>query len=137
MCIIPSMRFLAIAVALVPFIKAFLLHPNGTHSTVEISQGCTTALNANITCDPYIQQLIATNYYGSLGNSNSTLQDSVCAAACSTSLALYCAHVADACSNDPQPWPGIPAVWAGNVIWATYNITCLKDPATGKYCVGK
>jgi len=130
------MRSLVVVVALVPFIKAqFQLFPNGTQSTVNLSQGCVTALNATITCDPYIQQLVATDYYGSLGNA--TLQDSICAAACGTSLASYHANVAAACSSEPQPWPGVPAVWAGEVIWATYNRTCLKDPATGQYCVGK
>ena len=134
----PAMHSLVFVVATLftPFANAqFQLFPNGTQSTVNLSQGCITALNTTITCDPYIQQLVATDYYGSLGNA--TLQGSVCAAGCGTSLASYHAHVAAACSSEPQPWPGVPAVWAGDVIWATYNRTCLKDPATGQYCVGK
>jgi hypothetical protein len=113
----------------------FQLFPNGTHSTANLSRSCVTALNATIACDPYVQQLVATDYYGTLGNA--TLQDTVCAAGCGTSLGSYHANVARACVNDPQPWHGVPALWAGDVIWATYNRTCLKDPATGKYCVGK
>jgi hypothetical protein len=125
-----------VAALLFPLIQAqFRLFPNGTHSTANLAQSCITALNATITCDPYIQQLVATDYYGSLGNA--TLQDTVCAAACGTSLASYHANVAQACTNSPQPWPGVPAIWAGDVIWATYNRTCLKDPATGQYCVGE
>lgn len=112
----------------------FQLFPNGTHSTANLSQGCTTALNVVINCDPYIQYLVSNDYYGSLGNA--TLQSSVCAAGCGASLALYHTNVALACASDPQPWPGIPAFWTGDVIWATYNRTCLKDPATGAYCVG-
>ena len=112
----------------------FQLFPNGTHSTANLSQGCTTALNAVINCDPYIQYLVSNDYYGSLGNT--TLQSSVCAAGCGASLASYHANVALACTSDPQPWLGIPAFWTGDVIWATYNRTCLKDPATGAYCVG-
>jgi hypothetical protein len=124
-----------VATLLIPFIQAqFQLFPNGTQSTVNLSQGCIAALNATITCDPYIQQLVATDYYGSLGNAS--LQDSVCAAGCGTSLASYHDDVAAACSSDPLPWSGIPAVWTGDVIWATYNRTCLKDPSTGQYCVG-
>ena len=108
--------------------------PNGTHSTANLSQGCITALNAVINCDPYIQYLVSNDYYGSLGNA--TLQNSLCAAVCGALLALYHTNVALACASDPQPWPGIPAFWTSNVIWVTYNRTCLKDPATGAYCVG-
>ena len=112
----------------------FQLFPNGTHSTASLSQGCTTALNATINCDPYIQYLVSNDYYGTLGNA--TLQNSVCSAGCGASLASYHSNVAVACAKDPQPWPGVPALWSGDVIWATYNRTCLKDPATGAYCVG-
>ena len=131
------MHFLLVIVAfLVNGINAqFQLFPNGTQSTANLSQGCITALNATITCDPYIQQLVATDYYGSLRNA--TLQDLVCAPACGTSLASYHAHVLAACLTDPQPWQGVPSVWAGDVVWATYNRTCLKDPATGLYCAGE
>jgi hypothetical protein len=132
----PAMHSLVFLVStLITFVQAqFQLFPNGTQSTAKLSHGCLTALNATIVCDPYIQQLIASDYYGSLGNN--TLQDSICAAGCGTSLASYHAQVLAACSSDPQPWQGIPAVWAGDVIWATYNRTCLKDSATGQYCVG-
>lgn len=115
-------------------VAQFQLFPNGTQSTANLSQGCITALNDTINCDPYIQYLVSNDYYGSLGNA--TLQNSVCAAGCGESLASYHANIALACTNDPQPWPGIPASWTGDVIWATYNRTCLKDPATGAYCVG-
>jgi len=130
-----SLVFVVVAL-LIPFIEGqFQIFPDGTRSTVNLSQGCISALNATIACNPYIQQMVATDYYGSLGSP--TLQDSICAAGCGTSLASYHAQVAAACASTPQPWPGIPAVWAGDVIWATYNRTCLKDPATGRYCVGK
>ncbi|PPQ88791.1 hypothetical protein CVT25_010476 [Psilocybe cyanescens] len=117
-----------------PYAQAqFNLFVNGTQSTTDISQGCITALNATINCDPYVQQLVSADYYGSLNNA--TLQNSVCAALCGTSLKSYHNAVATACTSDPQPWDGVPAVWAGDVIWATYNQTCLKDPTTGAYCV--
>ena len=112
----------------------FQLFPNGTGSTVDLSEGCTAALNAPINCDPYIQYLASNDYYGSLGNA--TLQDSLCSAQCGASLESYHSNVALTCANDPQPWPGVPAIWTGDVIWATYNRTCLKDPATGAYCIG-
>jgi len=130
----PSL-FVVLGALLTGINAQFQLFPNGTQSTENLSQGCITALGATITCDPYIQHLVATDFYGSLGNA--TLQSSVCEAACGASLASYHTGVVTACSNDPQPWPGIPAFWAGDVAWAAYNKTCLKDPATGLYCVGK
>lgn len=130
------MQSLAFVVAalLIPFIQGQIqIFPNGTQSTVDLTQGCTSASTATIACEPYIQRL-ATDYYGSLGNA--TLQNTICAAGCGSSLASYHARVAAACASAPQPWPGIP-VWAGDVLWATYNRTFLKDPSTGRYCVGK
>lgn len=132
---VSTSRLLLLSTLLYQLVEAqFQLFPNGTHSTASLSQDCITALNATITCDSYIQDIVSNDYYGSLGNS--TLQDSVCATECGTSLASYHHTVALACTNSPQPWPGVPAIWAGDVIWATYNRTCLKDPATGGYCVG-
>ncbi|TFK33710.1 hypothetical protein BDQ12DRAFT_670041 [Crucibulum laeve] len=113
----------------------FKLFPNSTHSTANLSQGCITVLNATINCDSYIQQLVLNDYYGSL--SNVTLQDSVCSAACSMSLGSYHNGAVTACASNPQPWPGVPAVWAGNAIWALYNRTCLKDPTTEAYGVNQ
>ena len=112
----------------------FSLFPNGTQSSVTISPGCSLALDANIECDTYIQNLFWSDYYGSLNSS--TLQDSICNATCGSSLASYHATVSLACSSDPQPWDGTPAVWAGDAMWATFNKTCLTDPSTGLYCVG-
>lgn len=130
-----SRRLLLLSPLLYQLVEAqFHLFPNGTHSTASLSQDCIAALNATITCDRYIQVIVSNDYYGSLGDI--TLQDSVCAAECGTSLASYHHSVALACTNSPQPWPGVPAIWTGDVIWATYNRTCLKDPATGVYCVG-
>ena len=79
----------------------FQLFPNGTpsHSTANLSHGCITALNAVINCDPYIQYLVSNDYYGSLGNA--TLQNSVRAAGCGASLALYHTNVALAFTSDP------------------------------------
>lgn len=108
---------------------------NGTQSTENLSQACTSALNTTIACDAYLLQLASTDYYGSLNNAS--LQSTVCATACGSSLSSYHNNVATACANDPEPWQGIPAVWAGDVLWATFNTTCLKDPGTGQFCIGK
>lgn len=108
------------------------LYPNGTQSATRISSGCASAIGGSISCDPYIQALAETNWYGSLNDS--ALQTSVCPSACSTSLSTYHSIVSTACANDPQPWDGIPATWAGDILWATYNRTCLKEQQTDYLC---
>ena len=110
------------------------LYPNGTQSATAISSGCASAVGGSLNCNPYLQALAETNWYGSLNDT--ALQTSVCTSGCNTSLSTYHTTVSKACANDPQPWDGIPATWAGDILWATYNRTCLKDPTTGKYCTG-
>ena len=33
-----------------------------------------------------------------------------------------------------QPFDGLPATYFGDVAYATYNLTCLKDTTSGDYC---
>ena len=111
-----------------------VLYPNGTQFTTTLSPECATAISASLTCDPYLQGLAETNYYGSLDDD--ALQASICEPSCGSALAQYHSVIVSSCSNDPQPWDGIPATWAGDALWATWNRTCLKDPKTGGYCNG-
>ncbi|KAJ7228438.1 LysM domain protein [Mycena pura] len=108
------------------------LYSSGIFNDAVLSAGCTSALNGAIACDPYWIELTSADLYTPLG-SNST-QDSLCSSACGTSLASYHNTVAIACANDPNPWSGIPATWASDAIWATFNRTCLKDPSSNIYC---
>ena len=115
-----------------------LLFPNDTLVTstaVNLSQGCVTAMEASLSCDPYLQSLANQDYYGSMDNSS--LQSSLCDPACGSTLSSYHSSVISSCISDPQPWPGVPASWYGDVIWAAYNQTCLKDSNSGLYCNGE
>lgn len=100
-----------------------------------VSTACSTAINASISCDPYLVALTEADSFGAINDT--ALQSSMCAASCGSALSSYHDSVSIACASDPQPWHGIPAVWAGDAVWATYNRTCLKDPKTGEYCSGK
>ena len=40
------------------------------------------------------------------------------------------------CAKDPLPWVGVPANYYGDLIWAQYNLTCVKDPKTNQWCNG-
>lgn len=111
-----------------------VLYPNGTQFATTLSSQCTTAIGASLNCDPYLQGLAETNYYGSLNDN--ALQASICEPNCGSSLSQYHSVIASSCSTEPQPWDGIPATWAGDALWATWNRTCLKDPKTGDYCSG-
>lgn len=111
------------------------LYPNNTFvPRNSISPACRSAMDASIACDPYLLSLAATNFYGTLNNVN--LQNAVCASACGSSLSSYHKSVQTACKNDLDPWDNVPAVYYGDFIWAHYNLTCIKDPQTQKWCNG-
>ncbi|KAI9775110.1 MAG: hypothetical protein M1839_001421 [Geoglossum umbratile] len=110
-----------------------LLYPNNTLVPgAVISTGCLKAMNVNIACDEFVAELAQTNFYGSLNNNS--IQNSVCNPACGTALSKYHSSVVAACASDPAPWVGVPANYYGDLVWATYNLTCFKDPGTGQYC---
>lgn len=114
-----------------------LLYANDTlttSTTVTLSRLCVTAMEASLPCDPYLQLLANQDYYGSMEDSN--LQSSLCDPACGSTLSSYHASVISACKSDPQPWQGLPAGWYGDMLWAAYNQTCLKDNTSGLYCNG-
>ncbi|ODM15751.1 hypothetical protein SI65_08985 [Aspergillus cristatus] len=127
------LRFVALVAA--PVAAEIQIYKYGLNSTATLSNGCTEALKGALNCDPYLQSLAAIDYYGPVGNN--TLQDALCAASCGSSLSEYHDSVHKACANDPQPWDGIPAFWVGDIIWATYNRTCLKDETSGEYCTNE
>ena len=111
------------------------LYPNTTLITSNVvSSACLKAMNATIACDPYLVSLASTNYYGSLNDDN--LQSSVCDTACGTALSTYHNSVVSSCANDPKPWNGVPANYYGDLVWAQYNLTCIKDPETHQWCSG-
>ena len=56
--------------------------------------------------------------------------------ACGTALSKYHGSVTASCAKDPQPWVGVPANYYGDLIWAQYNLTCVKDPKTKQWCNG-
>lgn len=114
-----------------------LLYPNDTlttSTTVTLSQLCVAAMEASLSCDPYLQLLANQDYYGSM--EDSSLQTSICNPACGSALSSYHASVTSACRSDPQPWQGLPAEWYGDMLWAAYNQTCLMDRTSDFYCNG-
>ncbi|KAH8731852.1 hypothetical protein GQ44DRAFT_735576 [Phaeosphaeriaceae sp. PMI808] len=99
-----------------------------------ISTACNDALVAAIDCDLFLTFAMSDSYYGPLNNQ--TLQDGLCRASCGTALTAYTSKVTTACKSDPQPFPGLPATYWGEQAKAVYDLFCLKDAATGKYCTG-
>jgi hypothetical protein len=97
-----------------------------------VSNGCLNALNATIQCDAYLVSLATADDYTTLNND--TVQKSVCDPQCGTELSKYQSTVKSACAQDPMPWPDIPATYFGDFVWAYYNGSCLRDPATGAWC---
>lgn len=100
-------------------------------STVALSANCVGALESSVACDQYLQDNAYNDAYGPL---DTTLQDSFCTTDCKSTLVSYRSKVISACAHDPEPYPGTPAQYFVDVVWAQYNLTCLKDPSSGQYC---
>ena len=92
-------------------------------------------MQAPIACDPYLRDVMTDNYYGPVGTGKK--QDSFCNPSCGSGLATYRAAVISACSNDPDPLPGLPASYWVDSATAAWTQLCLKDSSTGRYCVGQ
>ncbi|KAL8862689.1 MAG: hypothetical protein Q9178_001187 [Gyalolechia marmorata] len=110
------------------------LYAGGLFLDNVVSSQCSSAINAQISCDPYLISLTSADSFGALNDTS--LQASICTDTCGQALSTYHKVVTTACAQDLQPWDGLPAEWAGDAIWATYNRTCLKD-SSGHYCGGK
>jgi hypothetical protein len=100
----------------------------------QVSTGCSQALLASINCAQDFIDMAQSDYYGPMNNL--TLQNSICTSECGTALDAYRSSVAAACASDPQPFPGLPANYFGDVIHSTYSLFCMKDNSTGQYCTG-
>ncbi|KAL8671163.1 MAG: hypothetical protein Q9168_004340 [Polycauliona sp. 1 TL-2023] len=107
------------------------LYGGGLFTDNDISSKCSSAISAQISCDPYLIALTSADSFGALNDT--TVQASICTDTCGQALSSYHKAVIAACVQDLQPWDGLPAEWAGDAVWATYNRTCLKD-LTGQYC---
>ena len=103
-------------------------------SSVFISDGCVSAMESSVSCNQWIQANAYDDWYGPL---NDTVLDSLCTPQCKPSIKSYRSRVTAACQNDPQPFDGLPPEYFIDVVWASYNLTCLKDPKSGDYCNGK
>ena len=110
------------------------LYAEGLFAENTISTKCASAIDTQVPCDPYLVSLTSADSFGALNDTS--LQTSICTDTCGEALSSYHNAVTVACAQDPQPWDGLPAEWAGDAVWATYNRTCLKD-STGQYCGGK
>ena len=118
-----------------PFISAeFQVLQTGllaNESSVFLSDGCTAAMESSILCDQWLQDNANEDGYSYL---NDTALNALCPPACEPSIKSYRSKVISACQNDPQPFDGLPAEYFIDVIWASYNLTSLKDPKSGDYC---
>lgn len=109
--------------------------PNGTFNPdTNVSTTCASALQAPIDCLTDVMTIATTDTF--FPYSNNTYKDTLCNKNCGSALKTYVRRVQGACANDPQPFTGLPATYYGNFAWASWNLTCLQDPTSGKYCIG-
>ncbi|KAL8918130.1 MAG: hypothetical protein Q9172_005557 [Xanthocarpia lactea] len=93
------------------------LYAGGLFLDNVVSSQCSSAINAQISCDPYLISLTSADSFGALNDTS--LQASICTDTCGEALSTYHKVVTTACAQDLQPWDGLPAEWAGDAIWAT------------------
>ncbi|EPE06530.1 hypothetical protein F503_02658 [Ophiostoma piceae UAMH 11346] len=103
---------------------------NGSSQT--ISSDCMSAVEATVLCDSQLSLIAGSDYF--MEQDPSTLE-AICTASCASSLADYHHNVAAKCSGQPEAWPGYPATYFGDLVWSSYNLTCLADPTTGSSCM--
>ncbi|KAI0388217.1 hypothetical protein F5Y17DRAFT_463931, partial [Xylariaceae sp. FL0594] len=100
--------------------------------TQNLSTSCATAMQAPLSCNPSLLQIMMQNFFGMVGNL--TVQDIFCDALCGDQLMSYRQDVVTSCQSDPQPLPGYPATYWADVAISAWTTVCLKDAATGEYC---
>jgi hypothetical protein len=126
-------RLLRISIFLWSFVAAQMsLFPGGTPTDVTISSGCKNALETTLdSCEQTFLYYPNADFQGPFESSR---QDQFCSSTCTSSLQSYHSLVQSSCSNDPDPWDGIPATYGGDRMAAYQARICLKDPASGAYC---
>ncbi|KAF7288352.1 hypothetical protein HMN09_01397600 [Mycena chlorophos] len=97
------------------------------------SSACANALTANIDCNSTISTL-------GIGTELSDAElHSVCTSTCTSSLASYRATIVSACAGyamvlDPTTNASYAPTLAVDYIGGPYNVQCLKDSTSGKFC---
>lgn len=98
-----------------------------------LPSSCQSALTQVVDCPDKIQGFQVANWQG--GFENDTLSKQVCSAECEVSIKSWFSHVTENCAGVNQT--SFPFNSRGGRLWASWNQTCVQDPATGKYCGGK
>jgi hypothetical protein len=114
----------------------YILEPGYTANTTTatLSTACISAMESLVGCNEWFQSNAMVDVQGTF---NSTVLATLCTAACKTSLTSYHTNVVTSCAGQPQPFPGLPATYYGDITSASFNLTCLTDTVTGEYCSGK
>lgn len=105
---------------------------NGYLIPSSFTPACTSALQQNVTaCNN------ATLLYPGYGDisSNVTLNN-ICTTSCSNALAQYHTNIAQQCAGASLNLTGLgePMTYLVDIIWNSFNSTCLTDSATGEFC---
>ncbi|KAJ5130998.1 Peptidoglycan-binding Lysin subgroup, partial [Penicillium bovifimosum] len=96
-----------------------------------LTESCTTALTQKVLCSPFLKTWTSPGigqYY-----ENTTFTDMLCDAGCGESLGSYVDNVETYCANQTIG-SSIPTR-NGGTIYHNYNLTCLMDQDTNKYCL--
>ncbi|KAL4756310.1 LysM peptidoglycan-binding domain-containing protein [Aspergillus foveolatus] len=108
------------------------MFPNGSLSSLGLTEACELSLYNSIDCDPGVSALATSSYGGSLNNA--TLASLVCQATCGTSIAQLHDSVVTSCGTTESLIPGMSFLALVDQVWSNWNQSCLTDPTTGDNC---
>ncbi|KAL4902676.1 hypothetical protein BDW74DRAFT_169519 [Aspergillus multicolor] len=110
--------------------SGFQLYKTETLQSLHLTDTCVTALSEKILCSDYLYMLRDPGIGQYI--EDSALADITCDAGCGASLKRYYDNVAQNCGN--QTVGSSKPTKLGGTVYANYNMTCLKDPSTNRYC---
>ncbi|RDW81628.1 LysM peptidoglycan-binding domain-containing protein [Aspergillus mulundensis] len=111
----------------------FQLYKTETLQSLHLTDTCVTALSEKILCVDYLYMLQTPGSGQYI--EDTTLTDIICDAGCGDSLKRYYDNVAQNCGN--QIVGSSKPTRLGGAVYANYNMTCLKNPSTNRYCLNE
>ncbi|KAJ6191605.1 pectin lyase-like protein [Penicillium mononematosum] len=108
----------------------FQLYKSEWLDDLPLTGTCKTALTQNVLCHPWLK----TKQSPGIGQyfENTTYANEICDSGCGDSLHSWYDNVSKYCGN--QTVGDSRATRKGGIIYASYNLTCLKDQDDDQYC---
>lgn len=118
-------------------VNAFKVQSDMYIDSQNFTSSCTKALQTDLECDTYTWQLGKFTHQGWVGGNR--LADAMCTATCSASLQKWNETVTEECAEDRTKDNSAKLqdlIAEASDIQLMWNVTCIKDTSSGRYCLG-